>query len=86
MPPTTDLLALGGSAALLYRERMRLSREAIQEFKKIAKEEFGEELSDREAEECALNLLQFAEFVLNCISDSPNGDHRSEEEKLDDSS
>jgi hypothetical protein len=33
VPPTTNLPALERSAALLYREKMRLSHEAIQEYK-----------------------------------------------------
>ena len=37
----------------------QLSRQAIDEFKAIYKEEFGQDLSDDEAQEIALRLLRF---------------------------
>jgi hypothetical protein len=37
----------------------RLSREAIEEFKSIYQDEFGEELSDDEVQEIATRLLRF---------------------------
>ena len=37
----------------------QLSREAIDEFKAIYKEEFGEELSDGQVQEIAIRLLRF---------------------------
>lgn len=37
----------------------QLSREAIDEFKAIYKEEFGETLSDDEVQEIAMRLLRF---------------------------
>lgn len=37
----------------------QLSRQAIDEFKAIYKEEFGQDLSDGEVQEIALNLLRF---------------------------
>ena len=37
----------------------QLSREAIDEFRAIYKEEFGRELSDDEVKEIALRLLRF---------------------------
>ena len=37
----------------------QLSRQAIEEFKAIYKEEFGQDLSDGEVQEIALNLLRF---------------------------
>ena len=37
----------------------QLSREAIEEFKAIYQEEFGEELSDDEVQEIAMRLLRF---------------------------
>ena len=37
----------------------QLSREAMDEFKTIYKEEFGEELSDGQVQEIALRLLRF---------------------------
>ncbi|MEI7729357.1 MAG: hypothetical protein WCO56_07280 [Verrucomicrobiota bacterium] len=37
----------------------QLSREAIEEFRKIYQEEFGERLSDDEVQEIAMRLLRF---------------------------
>ena len=37
----------------------QLSREAIEEFKTIYKEEFGETLTDDEVQEIAMRLLRF---------------------------
>jgi hypothetical protein len=37
----------------------QLSREAIEEFKAIYKEDFGEILSDEEVQEIAMRLLRF---------------------------
>lgn len=37
----------------------QLSREAIEEFKKIYQDEFGEELTDDEVQEIATRLLRF---------------------------
>ena len=37
----------------------QLSREAIEEFKAIYQEEFGQTLSDEEVQEIALRLLRF---------------------------
>ena len=37
----------------------QLSREAIEEFKAIYKDEFGEELTDEQVQEIALRLLRF---------------------------
>ncbi len=41
----------------------QLSREAIEEFKAIYQEEFGEILSDDEAREIATRLLRFFEIL-----------------------
>lgn len=46
-----------------YTEGMRLSSKAIQEFKEIWKDEFGEELSDAKAEEHGLRLLRFFKII-----------------------
>lgn len=43
---------------------MQLSRDAISEFQRIYKTEFGEELSDGEAEECALRVLRLYALLL----------------------
>ena len=37
----------------------KISREAIEEFKTIYQDEFGEELSDDEVQEIAMRLLRF---------------------------
>lgn len=41
-----------------------LSPKAIKEFKKIFKEEFGKELSDKEAFESGTNLLNYFKLLL----------------------
>ena len=48
---------------------MRLSNEAIQEFKAICREEFGVNLSDGEAEQHALRVLTL--FWLTLTDDEP---------------
>lgn len=40
-----------------------LSDEALNEFKKIYKEEYGEEVSDEQAEELGLNLLTLFSYI-----------------------
>ena len=62
---------MGRSAAPLYRERMRLSREAIKEYKEIYKKEFGEDLSDAEAEEQALRVLHLFWLLLCPLPQHP---------------
>ena len=54
----------------------QLSREAIEEFKAIYREEFGQTLSDNEVQEIALRLLHFFGILLDS---SPNrgGNHNS---------
>jgi hypothetical protein len=46
----------------------RLSREAIETFKTIYRHEFGEEVSDDQAVEIGLRLLNFLKFLLEPIS------------------
>ena len=46
---------------------VKLSKEAIKEFKEIYKKEFGEEISDREAYDKASNLLRLFEAVYKPI-------------------
>jgi len=46
---------------------MRPSKEAIREFKSIWKEEFGEEISDNEAYESAVDLLGLFEIICRPI-------------------
>jgi len=42
---------------------MQLSQEAIEEFKTIYQEEFGEIISDAEAQEMGLRLLRFVQII-----------------------
>lgn len=44
-----------------------ISREALNEFKKIYKEEFGKEIFDEEATEKAINLLTFFDAIFKPI-------------------
>lgn len=48
----------------------QLSRQAIDEFKAIYKDEFGKDLSDDEALEMGLRLLNFLKFLLEWRSSS----------------
>ena len=46
---------------------MRLSKNAIKEFKKIYLKEFGQTLSDEEAQEKGLNLLSLFKIIYRAI-------------------
>jgi hypothetical protein len=46
---------------------MQLSKEAIEEFKQIYKEEFGEEISDQEAMEKAVRLINLMRVIYRII-------------------
>ena len=46
---------------------MQLSKEAIEEFKRIYKTEFGEEISDREATEKAIRLINLIRVIYRRI-------------------
>ena len=46
---------------------MSLSKQAINEFKSIYKEEFGEDISDRKAYELAANLLILFKIIYRPI-------------------
>lgn len=69
---------------------MQLSEERIEEFKRIYKEEYNKELSDKEAFEAATNLANFAQLLFECaqrdhrrklkLEESPNGYHLPEGE------
>jgi len=48
---------------------VQISKEELEEFKKIYKEELGEELSDEEAREIAQSLLGFTALVYRPIPD-----------------
>ena len=56
--PVCDSLSSGGMVASM-KTPQQLSREAIDEFKAIYQDEFGEELSDDEVQEIAMRLLRF---------------------------
>lgn len=43
---------------------MQLSNEAIQDFKRIYKKEYGKDISDEEANELGLNFLNFFKIIL----------------------
>ncbi len=49
----------------------QLSRQAIDEFKAIYKEEFGQTLSDDEVQEIAVRLLRFFGILVRPRSDEP---------------
>jgi len=46
---------------------MQLSKEAIEEFKQIYKAEFGEEISDQEATEKAIRLINLIRVIYRKI-------------------
>jgi hypothetical protein len=46
----------------------QLSRQAVEEFKAIYREEFGETLSDNDVQEIALRLLRFFGDSLRAVS------------------
>ena len=67
---------------------MRLSSEAIREFKEIYQEEFGEELANPELEATALRLLRLFRLLVDVpehrssspvVNDIPGGTHKSGE-------
>lgn len=47
-----------------------LSDKALQEFKKIYREEYGEEISDEKATELGINLLNFYDKIYRPIKKS----------------
>lgn len=49
---------------------MQLSNEAIQEFKQIYKEEYGEEISDDEANKLGVNFLNFCRIIFRPLPDN----------------
>ena len=44
---------------------MALSKESIQEFKKIFKKKFGEDITDQEAMEHGTKLVEFVKLIYN---------------------
>ncbi len=70
-----------------YPLRMRLSPDALREFRDIYREEFGENLPDAQMEETALRLLQFFKVLLDVpqqpgshpvANNLPEGTHKNE--------
>ena len=49
---------------------MRLSKEAIKEFKEIYYKEFGERISDKEAQEMGANLLSLFKIIYRPIPEA----------------
>lgn len=43
-----------------------ISKERIEELKKIVKEDFGEELTDQEVHDAAFNLVGFYDTLMQC--------------------
>jgi len=58
------------------KTKQQLSREAIEEFKTIYQEEFGQPLSDDEVQTMALRLLRFFGILLEPSPDQ-GGDYNS---------
>jgi len=57
---------------------MTLSKEAIQEFKELFRKRFNKELSDQEAFDRGMRLLNMYQVVYgDSIKDLPYGDERS---------
>lgn len=57
---------------------MQLSKEAIEEFKRIYKEEFKEEISDQEVLEKGINLINLFQIIYREIpADKKNKDSLS---------
>lgn len=61
--------------AWLNLKVMELSKEAIEEYKQIYKEKFGEEISDEEAREQGENLISLFRVIYHPI---PGKDYRIE--------
>ena len=66
-------LAFGGLYPDSMKTPQQLSREAIDEFRAIYEEEFGEHLSDDQVQEIALRLLRF----FGILNDSPDNETTS---------
>lgn len=59
LPPPAQSSVYRDSSSSIYAGRMALSKNAIDEFKAICRDEFGVELSDVEAEQRAREVLDF---------------------------
>jgi len=60
---------------------MRLSKEAIKEFKEIYNEEFGERISDKQAQEMGANLLSLFTIIYRPISKTDQSNDANESNK-----
>jgi hypothetical protein len=56
---------------------MQLSKEAVEEFKRIYKVEFGEEISDREATEKAIRLINLMRVIYRKIPEDQENKYPS---------
>ena len=65
---------------------MHLSAKAIEEFKEIYKEEFGEELSDTQAQETALRVLRIFRLLLRPLPHFPEHNPQLQKKKTFDKS
>jgi len=59
-----------------YFGGMRLSQQAIEDFKKVYKKEYGEDISDAEAEEMATRFLRLFNLIYQPIpEDAQNSEN-----------
>jgi aldehyde:ferredoxin oxidoreductase len=56
---------------------MQLSKEVIEEFKQIYKQEFGEEISDQEAMEKATRLINLMRIICKRIPEDKKDEYPS---------
>ena len=75
MPETERTPPFRSSSDVAYAQDMQLDPDSIREFKKIYSDEFGEELSDTEAERRARQLLTFYEIILRIRVKHRTGEH-----------
>lgn len=60
---------------MAYAENeMRLSKEAIEEFKEIYLREFGQKITDEEAQELGLNLISLFKIICRPIPEQTKPD------------
>jgi hypothetical protein len=60
---------------------MELSKEAVEEFKTIYREEFGEEISDQEAQELGQNLLALLAIIYRPLPNAGQQNRKEENPK-----
>lgn len=59
---------------------MEISKERLDELKRIFKENYGKELSDKEAYEAGYNLLHFFEFLIDMAKEQYRWDEKLKED------